>query len=154
MAAGGRVNLYIAPSGNRREEIRERTLSDRQQKILEVVGRKMETAHLVTRGQIFSWIGGKKELVYEAIDRLVEAGRLEAHIIGREHFHPNLKGPTPEIYLPSGVDPALYLASRGTGNQWEPVEDRRGKPPARNRRSRFGLGCSSGADFQGFFPGC
>ncbi len=106
----------------RREEVRERTLSDRQQKILEIVGRKMETAHLVTRGQIFSWIGGKKELVYEAIDRLVEAGRLEAHIIGREHFHPNLKGPTPEIYLPSGVDPALYLASRGTGNQWEPVE--------------------------------
>jgi hypothetical protein len=94
----------------RQGERKEQVLTERQNQIMEVVHRKMETAHLVTKGQILSWIGGRKELVYEAIDRLTEKGQLVAHHIAREHFHPNPKGPTPEIYLPAGVDPELYLA--------------------------------------------
>lgn len=93
----------------KREEAKERTLSDRQQRIMDVVQTRMDTDPVITKAQVLSWVGGKKELVFEAIDRLVERGSLERHRIGREHFPAGLKGPTPEVLLPAGVEIGLIL---------------------------------------------
>lgn len=103
----------------RRETVKERTLSERQGKVLDHVRKGTEGHRFVTRASLRSSVGGKAEMVLEAIERLLEANLIEAHIPNRDQLGADHRGRTPEIFLLAGVDLDLWLGkakgSNGSG---------------------------------------
>jgi hypothetical protein len=99
----------------KREETRERACTQRQESILTAIRHRVGEARLVTRKGLHEDLGGKRELFFEALSRLIEGGLVAEHTIDRSVFGPDLKGPTPTILLPSEVDLDLFIASRAEG---------------------------------------
>lgn len=63
---------------NLKEEVREKTLSDRQRRVLEFVEEETQAGRPPTKASIRRAVSGKADLVVEAINRLLESGRLTA----------------------------------------------------------------------------
>jgi hypothetical protein len=98
---------------NRREEqrevVRERTLSDRQQRIMGHVSAEVEAGRTPTRGSIRAAVGGKAEMVAEAIQRLIEAD-----LLGSYPWDVSILGPTRSrderpLILPTSIELDLFL---------------------------------------------
>lgn len=103
----------------RREQQKERALSDRQTRIMAIVSEAAASGELLTKKTIQQKIGGKTELAYEAINRLMEAGRIKLVDIPEGTW--TRRGPVPEgAILPSEVDPELFF---GSGTYKEETED-------------------------------
>lgn len=95
----------------KREETRERACTQRQESILAAIRHRVGEARLVTRKGLHEDLGGKRELFFEALSRLVEGGLVAEHTIDRALFGPDLKGPTPTILIPTEVDLDLFLST-------------------------------------------
>ena len=74
-----RKEAQIEAKENQREEAREKTLSDRQRRILEFVEEETQAGRAPTKATIRRAIGGKSDLAVEAINRLMESGKLVAY---------------------------------------------------------------------------
>ncbi len=107
----------------KKEQRKEKVFSDRQQRILDRLNFLVGNHFLPTRGQVLRGVGGNKDLVYEAINRLIEADQFEEHEIDRSYFGAGLKGPTPTILLPVGVDVDLFLEAHEARKQETEKED-------------------------------
>lgn len=110
-----------AAQAEAREEQQEQRRGERMQglqgDVLGVVARMVSEQGLPTRRQIANEVDARRGDVMDAINQLVEEGRLNEHQIHRRFFT-DLRGPTPTILLPSEVDLEIYLENLGTsGNQ-------------------------------------
>jgi hypothetical protein len=94
----------------RQEERRERTLTDRQARILAEVNKRTGDKLLTSKADIRKALGGKVELIIEAIQRLVESGHLVIHA------RPPMTG-RGEAILPAGVDAGLFFAGLETAEE-------------------------------------
>ncbi len=92
----------------RREEGKERTRTDRQERILAFVRSCAAEGRLATRASVREAIGGKKELAAEALERLFESGLVESHSASAEALG-IITGRVPEILLPQEVSLELFL---------------------------------------------
>jgi len=92
----------------KREQQRERALSDRQTRIMAMVSEAAAAGEMLTKASIRKALGGKTELAVAALDRLLESGRVKLVEIPEGAWDQD--GRTPEgIILPAEVDPELFF---------------------------------------------
>lgn len=107
----------------RREQQKERAMSDRQTRIMAIVSEAAAAGEILTKRAVQQKLGGKTELAYEAINRLIEAGRVKLVDIPEGVW--GKRGPVPDgVVLPTEVDPELFfglIASREENEGWPGV---------------------------------
>lgn len=92
----------------RKEQQREQALSDRQSRIMAAVSGAAAEGEMLTRGKLREMIGGRAELVVEALNRLIESGRVKLVEVPPGAW--SGEGRRPEgILLPAEVDPGLFF---------------------------------------------
>jgi len=79
-----RENAKKAVRDAKRDEAREEGLSLRQQRILEVLENAILEGRITSRAFVKESLGGKAELVSEALDRLIEQGKVELRDVPEE----------------------------------------------------------------------
>jgi len=94
----------------RKELEKERGLTERQTLIVEAVSRGAADMAPLTRSDLRDRISGKRELIAEALNRLLEAGLVISVPPPEELRERFLRGRmVPEILLPSEIDPMVYF---------------------------------------------
>lgn len=92
----------------RREQQKERALSDRQTRIMAVVSEAAANGEMLTKKNIQQKVPGDATLAYEAINRLLESGRIKLVEIPEGVWAS--RGRVPDgIILPAEVDPELFF---------------------------------------------
>lgn len=103
----------------RREQAKDRARSERQQKIMDYIRQCTSDGRLVTRSSIQKANGGKKELLLEAINRLIESGDIQTHPICKQHLDTlgiKINAPYPDAILPADVSFDLFYSTATNGN--------------------------------------
>lgn len=91
------------------EQKQERAITERQTRIMNVVSRRTADQVLVWRASVAGELGGSRQLLFEAINRLIEAGRLKEVDTPRD-FNPKKRGTPPKkVLLPAEVDEELFF---------------------------------------------
>lgn len=105
----------------RKTEAEAKALTDRQQRALDHIAESVAGNRLPTKTAIATALGGKRELAFNAIDRLIEAGALELHTPSKDQIKAATgatpKGPPPEVIFPSDANFDAFLARLVEGNQ-------------------------------------
>lgn len=115
-SAEERRQVQAEARDERQGELRERHLTDRQTRIMEILNRAAAAGRMIGPNDLREEIGGKKELVAQATARLEEGG-----LVIRAERPADLvegRGRPGAILLPSNVDPVLFFdLVRGTAAQ-------------------------------------
>jgi hypothetical protein len=115
-----------------REEVKERRrefgLSDRQTKILAEVSSATAAHAPITKTQLRERVGGKRELITQALNRLLETGRLKVVLPPGGAPRKGAGRGAEGFLFPSEVDPDLYQwPDLEKGAEWEPNSPQEGK---------------------------
>lgn len=99
---------------DRKDALKEKNISERQQKILEWVRKQAGLGVFPAKSSMRSAIGGNNILLAEAVDRLVEADLLVPHGLTQGQLDQkgiSWTGRLPEIFLPPEVDLDTFLTT-------------------------------------------
>ena len=99
---------------NRREEVKEQQLSQRQQRILAVVTETVAENKAITRNDIKKNLGMRAGFAVEALDRLIEANRLK-EVEWPDGVRPASQGVRSPVVLPFEVEPSDFFKNYEPG---------------------------------------
>lgn len=91
----------------RREQAKSQAQLERQDRALQAIRHMVAKGELATKNAVHKAIGGDKTLCLQAIDALIDAGLITAHLLGKDDFDRiglKPKGRAPEVLLPSEVE--------------------------------------------------
>lgn len=104
----------------RTEEKKEQNRTERQERILAFIRDRAADGRPVVRSTIREALGGKVELLYSAITRLIETDAIHARLLSKDETKAvglGASGQAPELLLPIEVEFDAFLARGGKGNQ-------------------------------------